>query len=173
MFVPVTISMNDGTAVYSRGFDMLSSEARDMSIPLSQVGQRLVEGVGRQFATEGAWSGNPWDALSDKYAKWKEQKVPGLPKLVGVRATGDRGTRPQTYERSGQMLRDLTALSAVTVGPRRMAYIPSSDIAGYHEFGTDRMPARPPVEVPLGELREYDRTFIRWMNGLIVQAGMA
>lgn len=171
MFVPVQINTN-GEAIYARGFDMLETQARDMTIPLSTIGGRLLEDVGAQFGSEGAWSGNPWAQLSEKYAKYKDQKAPGLPKLVGMKRTGDIGQRPQTYARSGKMRVELLDPGAVHVTPRRMAYTPTSDIAGFHEFGTDRMPARPPVEVPPGELREWDRSMVRWLNGLLVQAGL-
>lgn len=171
MFVPVNITTN-GEAIYARGFDMLEREAGDLTVPLSAIGGRLIEDVGAQLGTEGSWSGNPWQQLSDKYQKWKDQHVPGLPKLVGIRRTGDIGQRPQTYERSGRMRAELLDAASVHVSPRRMIYAPTSDIAGYHEFGTSKMPARPPVEVPPGELREWDRLFIRWMNGLLVQAGL-
>lgn len=164
--------MNDGQAVYARGFDMLESHARDMTIPLSAIGGRLVEDVGAQFGTEGGWSGNPWAELSTPYSEWKEQKVPGLPKLVGVKRTGDIGQRPQSYAASGKMRAQLLDPGAVHVSSHRMAYLPLSNIAGLHEFGTANMPARPPVEIPPGELRNWDREFVRWMNGLLVQAGL-
>lgn len=171
MFVPVQININ-GEAIYARGFDMLEHEARDMTVPLSAIGGRLLEDVGAQFGSEGAWSGNPWEELSEPYDVWKEQHVPGLPKLVGIKRTGDIGQRPQTYAVSGKMRAEMLDPAAVHITPRRMSYLPTSDIAGFHEFGTDTMPARPPVEVPPGELREWDREFVRWMNGVLVQAGL-
>lgn len=171
MFVPVQIAVN-GEAIYARGLDMLERDARDMRIPLSEIGGRLIEDVGAQFGTEGTWSGNPWQELSPAYREWKESKVPGLPTLVGVKPTGPKGQRPQTYGRSGRMRGELLDPTSVTVGSKRMVYAPRSDIAGYHEFGTSRMPARPPVELPLGELREWDRVMVRWLNGLIVQSGL-
>jgi hypothetical protein len=172
MFVPVTVSMN-GEVQYQRGFEMLSKQARDMTVPLSHIGRRLIEGVGRQFATEGGWSGNPWTNLSESYGAWKESKVPGLPKLIGIVRTGKPGMRPQTYQRSGRMLAEMIDPASLHVSPQRMIYAPTSGVAGYHEFGTDRMPARPPVELPLTELHEWDRTFVRWLNGLIVSEGLA
>lgn len=171
MFVPVTISTN-GEAIYSRGFDMLERESRDMTVPLSAIGGRLIEDVGAQFGTEGSWSGNPWQELSGPYAEWKDQHVPGLPKLVGIKRTGDVGQRPQSYAASGKMRAELLDPGAVHVSPRRMAYTPTSDIAGFHELGTENMPARPPVELPPGELRIWDREIVRWLNGLLVQAGL-
>lgn len=143
-----------------------------MTVPLSAVGSRLLEDVGRQMVSEGGWAGDPWAELSPEYAEWKERKVPGLPKLVGITRTGDIGQRPQTYKRSGKMAAELVAPQAVTVTKKSMIYHPFSEVAGYHEFGTEKMPARPPVAFPLTELREWDRIFVRWMNGLIVQTGL-
>lgn len=166
MFVPVQIGVN-GQAMYATGFDLLEREARDMSIPLGEIGGRLLEDIGAQFGSEGGWSGNPWEGLTPRYASWKESKVPGLPKLVGVRRTG-----PGSYARSGRMRAELLDPQAVHVSPQRMIYSPLSNIAGWHEFGSSKMPARPPVEVPPGELHEWDRVFVRWMNGLLTQSGL-
>jgi hypothetical protein len=171
VFVPIRISTN-GTVQYERGFEMLGKQAKDMTLPLSWIGRRLLTGISAQFESEGGWSGNPWTALSGPYENWKEQKVPGLPMLVGVRRTGSAGQRPQTYERSGQMKDELLSPESMIAGPQRMVYAPHSDIAGFHQDGTERMPARPPVDIPLAEYHEWDRTFVRWLNGLIVQEGL-
>lgn len=176
MFTPVKISANSET-VYETGFDMLEAEARDMTVPLSVIGSRLVEDVGAQFGTEGGWSGIPWVELSEPYREWKEKHAPGTPKLVGLKPVGEVGTRehpirPKTYERSGRMMAELLDLAAVRVSPTRMVYAPTSDIAGFHQSGTENMPPRPPVELPESELHEWDRTYVRWLNGLIAQASL-
>jgi hypothetical protein len=175
VFVPVTITAN-GEAVYSTGFDMLASESRDQTIPLSGIGSRLVESVGAQFGTEGSHSGHPWVQLSERYGKWKESRVPGLPILVGIRpeskGTREKPHRPQTYVPSGRMRRELLDMASVRTTPTRMVYAPVSDIAGYHQDGTPKMPARPPVDLTLTELHEWDRIYVRWMNGLIAQASL-
>lgn len=176
MFVPVSIQAN-GETVYKTGFEMLEREARDMTVPLSTVGHRLVEDVGAQFGSEGGWSGHPWVELSPAYGTWKEERVPGLPILVGIRptrkGTREKPIRPQTYEPSGRMRAELLDLASVNVSPQRMMYAPVSDIAGYHQEGTEKMPARPPVDITLAELHEWDRVWVRWMNGLITQASLA
>jgi hypothetical protein len=175
MFVPVRIVIND-EAIYSRGFVMLAEDAKDMTAPLSVIGGRLIEDVGAQFGTEGAWSGNPWAELSPVYGEWKEKHAPGTPKLVGLKpehkGTREHPTRPQHYTPSGKMRAELLDVGSVSVSQKRMLYAPVSNIAGFHEFGTEKMPARPPVEVPVGELHEWDRVFVQWMNGLISQAGL-
>jgi hypothetical protein len=175
MFVPVTVSMS-GEVMYERGFDMLQKEAEDMTVPLSAIGSRVLEGVGKQMESEGAWAGVEWERLSEDYSEWKEYHVPGLPKLVGIKPMGQvmpgQRTTLREYERSGKMKAELLNPAGVHVTRKSMIYQPMSDIAGYHEFGTERMPARPPVAFPLTELREWDRTFVRWMNGIITQAGL-
>lgn len=176
MFVPVTIRAND-SAIYQTGFDMLSREAADMTVPLSGIGSRLVEDVGAQFGTEGSWSGHPWMQLSEPYAAWKEARVSGLPILVGIKpehkGTRAKPTRPQHYTTSGRMRDELLDMGSVRVSPKRMLYAPISDIAGFHQEGTPKMPARPPVDLTLMELHEWDRIFVRWMNGLIAQASLS
>lgn len=170
MFVPIRISTN-GEPTYAAGFDMLASEAKDMRTPLGVIATRLIEGVGEQLVTQGAGTGEPYAELSPEYGEWKEEHVPGLPILVGIRplhkGTRENPTIPQTYERSGQMWAELIDRQALEVTPTRMAYLPESKIAGFHQSGTDDMPARPPVRLTLTELHEWDRVFVSWMNGLI------
>ena len=175
MFVPVSIQAQ-GEHVYQTGFQMMERQARDMTIPLSVVGGRLVESVGAQFGTEGAWSGDPWAELTEKYQAWKEKHVPGLPKLVGIRRASDKGVRPATYVKSGYMREQLLDMRAISILPTRLTYAPEvadeKPIAGFHQGGTDTMVARPPVQLTVAELHEWDRSFVRWLNGLITTASL-
>lgn len=144
----------------------------DMSAPLGYVGDRLLAGVAEQFETEGAWGNQPWKQLSDGYREWKEAHGPGLPLLVGLKATGRKGTRSnpiegKSYMPSGKMRVELLAPSSVKVSPKRMVYAPVSNIAGFHQEGTPKMPARPPVVIPLREFDEWDAAFGDWLDGLI------
>lgn len=146
----MTFRLGD-TTKYSRGFEMLATRAKDLTVPLTEIGVRLIRSIGVQFATEGAWAGSPWRPLTDKYAAWKEQHYPGRPILVASGAMRSSMLNP------GRGLRIL---------PTRLLYSPESDVAIYHQEGTDRMVARPMVELPLVELHEFDRIFVRWLRGL-------
>ena len=192
-FVPVSITVGSGghgSAAYDRSIELTArqlaafeSEARDMTEPLTAVGQDLRVQIEAAFATEGSsGASGKWVALSPNYATWKAEKGPGLPILVGLRPTSWVGHRPakrnmnQTYAVSGQMMRSLLMplqdLATWKVTPTRLLYEPSSEIAGYHEEGTDKMPARPPVDLSLTFLHSVDRTFVRWLAALIAKAGL-
>lgn len=106
----------------------------------------------QQFGSQGAASGG-WAALSPGYAEWKARHYPGAPILV----------------RTGALMRSLTARpygveritrDSLTVGT-------NIDYAWYHQHGTSRMPARPPVEFTDARRREW----VRIIQRHVVQAG--
>lgn len=148
MVLPIRFKLGD-TTIYSRAFEMMERQAADLAVPLREIGDVLIADVGEQFASEGAWSGHSWAPLSDKYSQWKEQHYPGMPLLV---ATG----------RMRAALLDPAQSLVVTAHTLR--YEPDSDIAIYHQEGTPTMPARPPIDIPTPELREWDRVMVRWLR---------
>lgn len=183
MFVPVTISVGDSQGhrtAYSRGLDLVGEKltafqrhAADMREPLGTIGRGLIDIVGGQFNTEGSTGATGhWAPLSPEYGAWKAKHAPGLPLLVGIRPTGSKGQRPQTYARSGKMRMQLLNPESLHVSATRLLYAPDSDIAGYHETGTDKMPARPPVDPRLTDLRSFDRVFSGWIAGLVREVGL-
>lgn len=186
MFVPVSISVGVGgeqKAGYNRiietseKFDALGVRAENMTEPLGLIGGDLRTQVEMAFGTEGASGATgPWAPLSDVYGSWKAQRS-NAPILVGLRplhkGTRSSPTRPQTYVPSGKMRLELLDPLAMHVSPRRLLYAPTSDIAGWHETGTDDMPARPPVDVNITFLRSVDRTFISWFTKLMDEAGLS
>lgn len=104
--------------------------------------------MGRQFATEGRFFGDPWEPLSPAYAAWKASRYPGKSilqaegKLLRAATTPRRRVGPRTlvleindYERSGR-----------TMSP------------SWFQGGTVSMPARPLLfELPPGEvIRELE-----------------
>lgn len=78
-----------------------------------------------------------WPALSETYAAWKAQVYPGKPLLV---ATGDL---------KGQLTDPAKAELAKT--PRELVLGSTLKYAGYHQQGTEHMPARKPL-VPVVRL---------------------
>ncbi len=75
--------------------------------------------------------GKPWEALSPTYSKWKTEEEGSLPKL---RVTG--GMLDNSY--------------IVLRGNRFI--VKTNEEGVYNQFGTDKMPARPWVGVPLKSL---------------------
>lgn len=74
-----------------------------------------------------------WQQLSPRYAAWKQQHFPGKPLLVA----------------SGNLRDSLTGsrspFSVMEMQPRSLAVGTSVPYARYHQLGTSRMPARPPI----------------------------
>lgn len=189
MFVPVSIRLGAGgeeRASYNRivetssKFDALGELVADMTAPLTQIAEDLHAQMAAAFATEGATGATgKWAQLSPDYGAWKAARS-SAPILVGLRplhkGTRQHPTRPQTYVPSGlmrrQLLMPLADRATWHIGPKRMLYAPLSNIAGFHETGTSRMPARPPVDVSLTFLRSIDRTFAVWLNGLMEKLGL-
>lgn len=192
MFVPVQISLGAGgerTAEYDRAIELtarqmraFSAETGDMLEPLTAVASDLHTMLEAQFASQGAaGASGRWRVLSEPYGAWKAKHAPGVPILVGLRPKTKRTRHSprkpaQTYEVSGQMMRALLVPlgDRVTwqIDSKRMAYLPSSDIAGFHETGTEKMPARPPVAPTLEFLHSVDRQFVRWLAGVMKRTGL-
>jgi hypothetical protein len=161
----------DGDRAVDRFFEISTEHARDLSEPLNDLMDQVLESVAAQFETEGAASdGLPWAPLSDDYSKWKAAHFPGFPILV---ATGEM--------KRAMLDREV----AVHVGPDEAVYEPVSDIAGFHQHGAQWwgnawnhpgpylhvLPARPMVELS-EEFKHVavDRTFARWLAGVLQEA---
>ena len=86
-----------------------------------------------QFRTEGAETGQKWQALNVKYAGWKEVHFPGRPVL----------------ERTGELRRSLTdpydANAVVIEQPATLTLGTGVPYAVYHQGGAAKMPARPVI----------------------------
>lgn len=108
--------------------------------------------MGAQFATEGGWGGNAWAPLSAAYAVEKARSYPGRTILI----------------REGDLRRAASEPSRVAT-PRTLTLTIDSDIAGYHQEGTDKMPARPliPEVLPPIAVREVEEAAHEYVSTLI------
>jgi hypothetical protein len=190
-FVPVSIHGINSGPEYNRQIELTTRqlaafehEAGDMTAPLTAIAGDIHVQLEAAFASQGATGmTGPWTPLNETYAAWKASKPGGaeLPILVGLRPTQPVHHRPakpnmdQEYAVSGKMMRELLVPLADgltwRISPTRMRYSPDSDIAGWHETGTEDMPARPPVDLGPRFLHSIDRQFVRWLAGVIKKAG--
>lgn len=91
----------------------------------------------RQFDAEGAGpDSGKWAPLSARYKAWKDVNFPGLPILERY----GRLRAGLTMPASPFSRRDIDAQTLV-FGTREVPY------ATFHQTGTDRMPARPPIDL--------------------------
>lgn len=140
-----------GEVQLSRAFEAAEREARDMSVPLAETGDMVVESVGQQFHTEGARSGAAWPSLSAAYAAWKDSAYPGRPLLVRTGAM-----RAQALDKA----------RTLTVTARRLVYEVDDPKAIYHQRGEGHLPQRRLVDLTAEDRRQVDRIFANWLNGL-------
>ena len=166
------VVLSDGGTIdpLAADFRAVAEDMADMRAPLTTVITRILNFVREQFATQGAASERfPWVELSAKYGRWKESRGPGLPLLVGLRPTNQVGTRQhpimgKTYAVSGRMREEATNPSTLKVTAKRAVYQPQSSKLGFHEYGTEKMPARPPVLFSAAEEARWPRAFLDWAN---------
>lgn len=94
----------------------------------------FVAWMGEQFASEGAWGGDGWEPLTADYAAAKAQRFGGRSILIASGALRAASSRPQR-------LATPSSLTLTIFDPK----------IGFHQEGTDKMPARPviPDELPV------------------------
>lgn len=143
-----------GDTQYSRAFVAAAEEVRDLTEPLTMVGEVILRDVGEQFRSEGVFGhGGRWQPLNADYARWKQQQVGDEPILVF----------------SGRMRDAMMARSAIHVTPRRLEYGPDApEYAIDHQKGNPErgLPQRKMVEIPEVERRSWDRIFANWLNSI-------
>src|ERR1700681_2917332 len=91
--------------------------------------------VAAVYASGGAESGAAWDALTARYAAWKEKHWPGQPIGVRTGATRSSLTMPEDEHAVLTISRDAFAVGTNLPYPI------------YLQLGTGRMPARPPLRL--------------------------
>lgn len=112
-----------------------------------------------QFRTIGQRGGTPWAPLSAGYRKWKEKKYPGQPILV---RTG-RLRRSLTAVGNEDTIRDQQPM-ALTIGS-------STPYGIFHQRGTRRMPARPPLVLTKTDYGKMVSRMFRYAQKVGADAG--
>jgi len=120
----------------------LQLRAKDMRVPLSRFGAYMVdEAIPAQFKAQG--TPERWAPLSKKYAAWKRAHYGNLPKLVITGAMRDAFTWEVT--------------------PRTLRIENSVKYWTYHQTGTRKMPARPPLNVRKIDRAKLNELAALWM----------
>lgn len=94
----------------------------------------FIQWMGQQFDTEGDWGGEPWAPLAESTIAEKAAHGGGTSILIDTGAMRRAAGQPQRVATP-------SSLTLTIVDPK----------IGYHQDGTDRMPARPviPAELPV------------------------
>lgn len=113
--------------------------------------------MGDMFASEGGAGGREWAPLSPAYAVEKARTHPGKTILI----------------RDGDLRRAASEPHRVPT-PRTLTLTIEDPKVGYHQEGTDRMPARPliPDPIPAAWERDIDRAADEYVSTLIRRLGL-
>jgi phage gpG-like protein len=106
-----------------------------------------VRGIGGRFR-----KGFVWARLSPRYKAWKEQHYPG--KTILVREGDLRASVRWSHGRLG-------AGGIFDAQPRHLIFGTDVPYAAYHQYGTDKMPARP--FLPPVDAKEYAPLLRNWI----------
>lgn len=97
--------------------------------------------MAQQFDSEGSWGGEAWAPLSADYAAYKAAKYPGKGILIAEGTLRRAASTPQRI-----------------ATPSSLTLTIVDETIGYHQDGTDKMPARPvvPDELPFSAEAELE-----------------
>lgn len=127
----------------------LGERSSNLRQPLNDILASMRHWSAKSFKTEGAYPGPRWARLDPTYASRKGRAFPGRTIL----------------RRSDLLYRSLTTSgprSVGRVGRNRLEYGTEVEHAIYHQEGTRRMPARPPLRVIERDIRRWIRILQLW-----------
>lgn len=148
----------DGQEVVLRALDRVMRDAEDWREAWDECETLFHQIEARQFGSQGGRGGSPWQPLSKAYAKWKTLKFPGKPLLV---LTGK--LKASLTGRSADSIHDAQK-DSLTLGSS-LAY------GDYHQRGTRKMPARPPIVITTSDLGQFARRMTKRMETVGQRAG--
>lgn len=148
----------DGINQFDRTFNRLS-QIDDLRPLWGEVIGEFHQIEVEQFDSEGAATGQRFHPLSRVYAEYKEVAYPGKPIL---QASGDLR----------DSLTDSDAIGAIVrPGPHELIVGTSVPYARFHQRGTGRMPARPPIRLAELQRRRIQKAIQRGLVQFIREAG--
>lgn len=138
-----------------RGWQLRAVSARPA---FEKMADAFAQAETRQFDSEGGYGSGGWAPLSPSYAAWKAIHYPGKPILERTGALRRAlTTRPLGVERIEDEFGEFGVGGSLGSGV---------DYAVYHQQGTPKMPARPPVAFPESVKREFVKILQVWLvNG--------
>lgn len=147
-----------GDRVLVRGLSRFGDAARDFMPVWPEILQDFQRIEAEQFSSEGARAGKVWPPLSVSYKEWKDKWFPGQPKLV----------------LTGTLKMEMTEGLTVEAEPLRLAMYPAlrAEVAGWHQKGTARMPARKVVDLTEADKLGWIRMIQRYLVDKATEAGL-
>lgn len=112
-----------------------------------RFGDAMEEIEQKRFDSEGPG----WAELSDSTAEDRARH--GFPPFGPI------------LQREGDLMDSLTdAGRAMTASPQSMVWASDDFKAGWHQDGTDKMPARPVLKIETDDRRQLEREMVSWIN---------
>jgi len=134
-----------------RGFDRWTEGLSDFSPALEDIADDFLELEKTQFAGQGKSGSGGWKALSPDYGAWKAVNYPGAKILER-----DGWLRDSlTVKDAPFQVREITATQAVMGSNLKYAM--------YHQTGTRKMPARPPIQLSESDKTRWGKLVHEWL----------
>lgn len=125
----------DGVETFSRAFNRIEAYISDFRNVWPNVAKEFYSIEREQFQSEGAkGASGKWAKLSPNYEKFKVIKFPGAPILQATHSLVDAMTSPD-------------ALNSVFIPGKEELVIGGKGHGIFHQRGSARMPARPPISM--------------------------
>lgn len=141
-----------GEAAISRELLRFSERALDAAPALETIASMFYDSEKKQFSTEGEWASGGWKALSPLYAiekakhtDWKQSILQRTGALYDSLTGGDSD--------DGHKIVTPDTLTITSTVPYGVA----------HQFGTEKMPMRKPVELPEGIKVDMVKVLQAWI----------
>jgi len=134
-----------GTTELSRILDIMANDLNDFEPMFRSIAKdfkKTEEGI---FSSEGSFEGgSAWPALSPMYKVQKDKKYPGR----------------KILEATGKLRQSLTSMGSghvEQIESESLAIGTDIKYAKYHQSGTRKMPARPPLQITEAEKSRWTR----------------
>lgn len=132
-----------------RRLERIDDSINDASPAFNVMGDSLARAERRQFASQGAYGSGGWAPLSPAYARWKAKHYPGAKIL---HRTGDLEDSLTRRPFGIDVVEHDQAIFGTTLG-----------YAIEHQHGNNRMPARPPIDLPESVRRRWVKILQRYL----------
>lgn len=143
----VTVKLEPGGAVFSRRFTRFVSDLTDLTPAFEEMADAFGDWEEQAFSSGGSSSGGGWAPL----------------------ATGG----PSRLTKTGNLRASLIGPAIREIGPRRMELGSDVPYGGYHQTGTSRMPARPPVRLTAANKAQWTKIIHRYILKAAAGRGLA
>jgi phage gpG-like protein len=155
----------DGTAEFDRAFNRVEHHIADLTPVWAEVKQQVFEIEQDQFQSGGAkGASGKWAELSPKCEEVKIRKYGTFAVIAGPLIATERLYRSLSRE---------TEDTVYIAEPQEMTIGTSVPYAGYHQKGTSKMPARPPISLSGDQKKQIQKRIQRKLLDYVRETGLS